>query len=297
MRLFTRADLDGIASVAMIMDMEEVEDLVFAHPKDMQDGLLEVQVGDGITNLPFHENARLWFDHNPAGGNEDSLPEGVKGKVANALSSARLIYDYYNSPELDKYKELLDETDRLESANLSFKDVLLPEGWLMLGYTLDPRTGLGGFREYSFQVIDAIRSGKSIEDILRMKSVRGRIDRYFMEEEIFKRAIMTNSSQDVNVSITDFRNLDRSPTGNRYMVYVLYARCDVNVRIYRHRDVEKTVVAVGKSVFNRNHPMHIGNLMAEYGGGGPEGAGTCTLEAESADETIKEIINRLKRKN
>ncbi len=296
MRLFTRADLDGIASVAMIMDMEEVEDLIFTHPKDMQDGLLDVQVGDGITNLPFHENARLWFDHNPAEGEDHSLPEGVQGKIANARSSARLVHEYYNSPELDKYINLLEETDRLESADLTFEDVLLPEGWLMLGYTLDPRTGLGGFQEYSLQVIDSIRKGKSIDDILQMKSVRGRIDRYFMEEEIFKRAIMTCSSQESNVSITDFRNLERTPTGNRYMVYVLYARCDVNVRIYRHRDVEKTVVAVGKSVFNRNHPMHIGNLMAEYGGGGPDGAGTCTLEAESADDTIKEIINRLKRK-
>ncbi len=105
MRLFTRADLDGIASVAMIMDMEDVEDLIFAHPKDMQDGLLEVQVGDGITNLPFHPNARLWFDHNPAEGEENNLPEGVEGKVADALSSARLIYEYYNSPELEKYRE------------------------------------------------------------------------------------------------------------------------------------------------------------------------------------------------
>ncbi|MDP8209103.1 MAG: hypothetical protein P9L92_20740 [Candidatus Electryonea clarkiae] len=294
MRLLTRADLDGVVCAAMIMEHEDVSEIVFTHPKDMQDGLIEVQKGDGISNLPFHPNAGLWFDHHDKAEEVEEMPEGVRGRVDVAKSAARLVYEYYAAQDLHKYEDMLEETDRLDSATLTMEDVLDPGGWILLGYTLDPRTGLGGFRDYSMEVIEAIKEGKTIDEILEMPSVQGRVNRYFADGEIFKKALMECTTEDGNVSITDFRPLDKTPTGNRFLVFALFPDSDVNVRIYRHRDASKIMVAAGKSIFIRTHPGHIGKLMADYEGGGLRGAGTCPVNASTAEQSIQEIVNKLK---
>ncbi len=294
MRLITRADMDGIVSAVMIMDKEPVDEIIFSHPKDVQDGKVEVFEGDAIANLPYWPKASLWFDHHDEAAKRGEMPEGVKGKVGEAPSAAGLVYSYYNTPDFDKYTELVKETDKMDSANLDYSDVLNPKGWMLLGFTLDPRTGLGGFKEYSMQVIEAIRSGESVENILEMPGVNGRITRYLFEEEKFKKDMINCTEMDGNVSITDFRPLDHIPTGNRFLVYAFFARCNINVRIYNHRDPNLVMCAVGKSIFDRDHPVHVGELMAEFGGGGLAGAGTCPLEKAKADDAIKKIVDRLK---
>ena len=294
MRLITRADFDGVASAVFIGDMEDVKAIVFAHPKDMQDGLVKVEAGDAISNLPYHPNADLWFDHhNKVEDLPDPMPD-IRGKCGVAPSAARLVYEFYNSPKLLKYEPMLKEVDKVDSANLSMQDVLDPQGWVLLSYTIDPRTALGGFREYSLSIIDAIRSGMTIEEILKMPAVSGRVDRFFFDGELFKKATVNNSELDGNVIVTDFRNLDRIPTGNRFLVFPLYLKGNVQVRIFWNHTKDKIMLTVGKSIFNRTCEINIGRLMSEYDGGGLEGAGSCPLDPDLADKQIAEIIIKLK---
>ncbi len=294
MRLITRADFDGVASAVFISDMEKISEIVFAHPKDMQDGLVDVEPGDAIANLPYSPKAALWFDHhNKAEDLPDPMP-AVRGKCGVAPSAARLVYEFYDSPKLKKYESMLVEVDKVDSANLDMEDVLDPKDWVLLSYTIDPRTAMGGFREYSLSLIQAIREGKSIEEILKLKSVEGRLERFLIDEDVFKKALVSNSKLDGNVIVTDFRGLDHIPSGNRFLPFPLFLKGNVQVRTHWKFTKDMVIVAVGKSIFNKTCDVHIGKLMSKYGGGGLEGAGSCPLTPDVADAKIAEIIQSLK---
>ncbi len=293
MRILTRADLDGIVAAAVIMEHEEVDDIKFVHPKDMQDGLVDVKKGDVLSNLPFHPNASMWFDHHNKAEEVEEMPEGVRGKVGVADSAARIAYEYYGKAKLKRYREMLDETDRLDSATLTHKDVLDPDRWILLGYTLDPRSGFGRFREYSMEIINAIREGLTIEEILELPGAKARTAKYFEDQHAFKKALMEHTHMEKNVSVTDFRGVNDVPKGNRFMVFALFDQCNINMRIYDHRDENLIMCAVGKSIFDRTHPVHVGQLMDKYDGGGLPGAGTCPIEKAKAEETLKEILEAL----
>ncbi len=295
MRLYTRADLDGVTSAVMITQKEPISEVVFVHPKDMQDGLIEVLPGDAISNLPFHPNATLWFDHH---NNAEDLPKDmpdVAGKCGVAPSAARLVYEYYNDKQFDGYEVMLHQTDRVDSANLDMEDVIDPQGWVLLSYTLDPRTGLGGMRGYAITIIDAIRSGLTIDQILDLPIVKGRVNRYFFEVELFQQELKKHSKLVNNIILTDFRSLDKTPTGNRFLVFALYPNGNVQIRVFWIKNRTRVMAAVGKSIFDRSCDVHIGDLMAEYGGGGLDGAGTCQFAPDEADEKIVEIFKRLRK--
>ncbi len=299
MRLFTRADMDGVLCAAMIADMEDIRQIVFAHPNDIENNLIEIKPGDAIANLPFHENAGLWFHRNIKEGVAERA-KNVRGKFGAAHSTARLVYQFYsadvNKADIlkNKYEEPVDDTDQLNSALLTYEDVLKPEGWILLGFTLDPRTGLGSYQEYSIEIIEALRSAVPLEQILDLPMVKTRIKRYLRDEYNFKKMLMDHTVEYGNISVTDVRNMDEMPIGNRFVVYALFPRCNVNIRMYDHRDATKTMFALGKSLFDHSLPHHIGKLMEQYGGGGLDGAGTCPIYSREADEKLQEIIKKLR---
>jgi len=294
MRLITNDDFDGVVCASMIADMEKIDEIHFAHPKDVEDGLVEVRDGDIVANLPFHPNASMWFDHHAKGDEVSVLPAGVKGRVGISPSAASLVYGYYNSEKLEHYNEVLKYVDKYDEANLTYEEVLKPESWVLLGITLDSRTALGDTSEYALEIIAALRKGLPINEILELPVAKGRVRNYLRDEIKFKKEIMRCTDMEGPVSITDFRGLDEIPVGNRFQVFALFSRCNVNVRVYDHRDVTKVMVAVGKSIFDRSNTHHIGDLMAKYGGGGLEGAGSCPLPVNGADGIINDIVKRLK---
>ena len=294
MRLFTNTDFDGVLSAAMIADAEHINEIKFVHPKDMQDGIVDVEKGDIIANLPFHENAGTWFDHHGEATKGFSQRNNIKGIVGESPSAARLIFEYYDPEVMKKYTSAVKYCDKYDSANLTYEEVLKPEGWILLGMLLDPRTELEDREQFALEVIQALRKGNDIEEILELPAVKARARDYIREEDDFKKELMSCTYRDGNVSITDFRGKDKIPVGNRFLVFALFARCNVNVRLYDHEDVTKRVCAVGKSIFDRSNPVHVGELMKTYGGGGLEGAGTCTLPVNGVDGIVNDIIKRLK---
>jgi hypothetical protein len=292
MRLITNHDFDGVVCAAMIADMENVHEVVFAHPKDLEDGLIEVFPGDMIANLPFHKNAELWFDHH-SGSYEQS--NNVRGRVGNAPSTAGLVYDFYKDRDgIEKFEKALKWVDKYDHAQLTYEEVLRPEGWILLAITLDPRTELDDSMMYSLEIVNVLRKGLEIKEIMALPFVKRRVMQYIRDEHLFKKEVMRCTMVEGNVSITDLRGLDRIPSGNRFLVFPLFARCNVNIRIYDHRDVTKVMVAVGKSIFDKSCKVNIGDLMAKFGGGGLDGAGSCPLPTNGADGIINDIIKRLK---
>jgi hypothetical protein len=293
MRVFTRGDMDGLTSVILLSLAEDVTEIAFAHPKDMQDGKIPVTDYDIITNLPYVAGCALWFDHHSSEDEVAAATISFKGSFAIAPSAARVIYKYYKRPEFEKYAELLKATDKLDSADLTIEDVSNPFGWILLGLTLDPRSGLGaGFRDYFKKVVDYAKA-MPLDKILEQPDVKTRCQRILKEQEAFKRILMDHSHQENNVIITDFRGVKDIPAGNRFLVFTLYPGANVEARIFPGA-LSNTVVAVGQSIFNRTCKTDLGKLMAKYGGGGHRGAATCQLPNAEADRKIAEIIKRLK---
>lgn len=293
MNVITRGDLDGLTSCVLITEMEDIDEIKFAHPKDMQDGDVEVDSNDVIINLPYHPACAMWFDHHDSEVDAPKTPHDVKGKQGIAPSAARLVYEYYDDPALARFGELLSETDRVDSARLAIEDILNPTRFILLSYTLDPRSGLGAFRRYFINLVDWLKT-KKIEEIMEIPEVEGRITMILNEQERYRQALLETSYLDDNIIVTDFRRFDTSPAGNRFLIYTLFPAGNISIRIFHGRQHEFVVAAVGHSIVNRTSKTHVGNLLSEYGGGGLKGAGTVQMSADDADETIATIIKQMK---
>ncbi|MBV8489085.1 MAG: exopolyphosphatase [Candidatus Eremiobacteraeota bacterium] len=290
----TRADLDGLTSAILLQEVIPIEQVDFAHPKDVQDGKFAISENDVLANLPYDERAALWFDHHLSQAEDETTNREVKGRFALAPSAARVIADHYASPKFERYAELLTATDKLDSAQLDRDDVVNPQGWVLVGYTLDPRSGLGAFKEYFRHLMGLARS-KPIGEILEDPEVKAHVARLKRENEDFKRHLVERSREDGNVVITDVRGMRSTPSGNRFLIYDLYPNANVSVRVADGHDGSYVAIQVGRSILNRTNRTNVGALMANYGGGGHEGAGTCQPKIDDADRVLHEIVETLKR--
>jgi hypothetical protein len=296
MRLVTRGDLDGLTCAVLITHCEKIEEILLIHPQDVTDKKFRATEDDILANLPYQKGCGKWFDHHLLTRSNERPPESFDGRYALAPSAARVVYEYYvgQHPMLQKYETLLAETDRFDAAQLEMEDVLDPKDYVLLGYTLDPRTGLGAYRDYFLKLVGALQS-KPLETVMALPDVRQRVQTLQEQDEAFREATRSRSRLDGNVVLTDFRDLDKIPAGNRFLVYTLFPRANVSVRAHRGPSGDRIACAVGHSIFNRTCRTRVGELMSEYGGGGHVGAGTCLLPAAEADAKIAEIVERLKR--
>jgi hypothetical protein len=297
MRLVTRGDLDGLTSAVIITMKESVDDLLLVHPQDITDKRVAIRPDDILANVPYDPRCGLWFDHHLLTASNEQPPENVKGRHRLASSAARLVYEYYleqepDDPALLRLARLVDETDRLDAALLTPDDVEHPRDYILLGYTIDSRTGLGDFESYFKMLIEALKT-MSIAEVLALPEVRARIERIRSDQTEFKSLLSRNSFQLNNVVVTDLREIERLPAGNRFLVYSLFPEANVSLRVHwgpRHGSV---VAAVGHSIFNRTCNTSVGDLMSRYGGGGHRGAGTCILPLDHAADAIDEILFEL----
>jgi len=295
MRLVTRADLDGLTCAVIITSCEDIDEVVLVHPQDITDKRFAVRSDDILANLPFTRCGK-WFDHHILTDNNQFPREKFDGGYGLAASAARIVYDYYlgQNPDLRRYEALLFDTDRLDSAQLNVDDVLDPKGYILLGLTLDPRTGLGAFCEYFMQMLDALKT-RTIDEILALPEVQEKTQRMAQQDAQFREITLATSRLDGNVVFTDFREASPMPVGNRFIVYTLFPQANVQLRVHWGPSKLHVAAAVGHSIFNRTCRTNVGILMSAYGGGGHKGAGTCLLPAETADLKIAEIITALKK--
>lgn len=293
MRLVTRGDLDGLTCAILLHEVEQIEEVVLAHPKDVQDGKVDITSNDILANLPYDSRAGMWFDHHSSQASEAERPEGFKGAYSIAPSAARVIADHYKSPKFQRFATLLDETDKLDAAQLSMDDVRHPDGWILLGYTLDPRTGLGGFRDY-FQKLVRLGREQPVDQILQEPEVAERVRRVREETREFLHHLEQVAKLDKNVIYMDVRGMKNLPAGNRFLVYTIFMRGNVSMRVADGLAGKFISIQVGHSIFNRTCKTNVGELMAKWGGGGHRGAGTCQPTMDVAEQAIQDILETLK---
>jgi len=295
MKILTRGDMDGLTSTVFLTIAQSVTEMRFAHPKDVQDGKVKVDKDDIIVNLPFVPGCGMWFDHHVSEEHKLEKQGKFEGRFAVAPSAARVVYDHYkqHQKEFDKFTELLEATDRLDSAHLTKDEVEKPTGWILLGLTLDPRTGLGPeFQKYFRWLADYIKE-VPLAKILQHPEVKKRTDRVLKEQEDFKKLLQAHSKADGPIVITDLRGKKDLPVGNRFLIFAMFPQCNVEARIFNGH-AGQVVIAAGSSIFNRTLNVNIGNLLAQYGGGGHAGAGTAQLAPDKAEGQLKEILAKLK---
>lgn len=301
-RLITRSDMDGLVCGVLLKELELIEDVTFAHPKDMQDGLIEVGTSDITTNLPYVEGVYLAFDHHA------SETERVKGAPANhvidakAPSAARVVYDYFGGAERfpDIPSDMMDAVDKADMANFTKEEILNPEGWVLLSFLMDARTGLGRFRDFNIsnyqlmmKLIDYCRKHNQIGDILKLPDVKERVDLYFDHQMKFREQIQRCATVHKNLVVLDLRQEETIWAGNRFVLYALFPQTNISIHVLWGKNKQNTVFAIGKSIMNRTSKTHIGKLCLEYGGGGHEAAGTCQVENLRSEEVLNDIIQKI----
>ena len=302
-RLVTRSDFDGLVCAALLKQLGMLEDILFVHPKDMQDGKVEVRPTDITTNLPYVPGVHLAFDHH------DSEVERVGAEApANhvidpaARSAARVVFDHFGGFAVfgDKpWREILPAVDKADSADFTEAEILDPQGWVLLSFLMDPRTGLGRFRDFRIsnyqlmmQLIDACTE-QTIEEILQTPDVAERVELYRAHDQRAVAQLKRCSEVHGDVVVLDLRNEGVIHPTNRFTIYALFPQCRVSVHVLWGLKQQNTVFAVGKSIIDRTSPVDVGSLMLAYGGGGHEAAGTCQVANEIAADVRGELVAQL----
>ncbi|GBC61126.1 exopolyphosphatase [Desulfonema ishimotonii] len=290
MRIVTRPDFDGIVCAALLYETEKISEPVhWVEPNDMQKGRVEVREGDIIANLPYNKNCAMWFDHHYT--NRPDTP--FEGSFAIAPSAAGLVFEYYKDKFQRDYTELIRETDRIDSADLTLDEVLRPEDYpyILLSMTISGRDHSD--QRYWERLIQLLRNC-DIDDILRDPEVRERCETVVEQNRAYQTALRQHTTCKQHVTITDFRSYKKTPRGNRFLIYSLFPEAVVSVSIRRDiHDREKIIVGLGHSIFNRNCHVNVGLLLSRFGGGGHRGAGSCTVREDRAESCIAEIVDTL----
>jgi nanoRNase/pAp phosphatase (c-di-AMP/oligoRNAs hydrolase) len=299
-RLVTRSDFDGLVCAVLLRELDIIDDILFVHPKDMQDGKIEITGRDITTNLPYVDSAHMVFDHHLS----EVTRVGQKSNHiidASAPSAARVVYRHFGGQERfpTVSEEMMIAVDQADSAQYDKADILAPERWTLLNFIMDARTGLGRFRTFRIsnyqlmmELIEYCRS-HSIEDILSLPDVKERTELYFEQQHRFIRQIEANARQDGKVVTLDLREQDPIWAGNRFMIYALYPTATVSIHVIKGLKGMNTVLAVGKSILDRSSKANIGDLMLARGGGGHLAAGTCQVENHQAEAILAELVGEL----
>jgi len=300
-RLVTRRDFDGLVCAVLLKEMDLIDDIAFVHPKDMQDGKIEISSRDITTNLPFVPGVHLAFDHHASELDRLDHEPGNLVIDPDAPSAARVVYRYYGGkqefPTISD--DLMEAVDKGDAAQFEKDEVINAQGWPLLNFLMDARTGLGRFKEFRIsnyqlmmELIDYCRN-HSIEEILELPDVKERVELYRSQEEKFKEQIKRCSVVHKNLVVLDLRNEETIFAGNRFMIYALYPESNISIHVLWGLKKQNTVFATGKSIFDRSSKTNVGALMLKYGGGGHHAAGTCQVENDQADDVLKELIEKI----
>jgi nanoRNase/pAp phosphatase (c-di-AMP/oligoRNAs hydrolase) len=300
MRLITRSDFDGLACGALLLEAGIINSYTFAHPKDLQDGLVPVTENDCLANVPYVPGCGLWFDHHSSEEERLDLKGKYEGESRCAPSCARIIYEYYGGKErFPQFDDLMTAVDKVDSGNLTKDEILNPKGWILVGFLMDPRTGLGRFRNFTvsnYQLMEKLLvccRTMTTQEILDMDDIKERIVLYTEQSERFAKMVYKHTKTEKDVIITDLRGVETIYTGNRFMIYSLYPEQNISAWIVDGKGGQGCAVAVGYSILNRTSNVNVGKLMLKYGGGGHKMVGTCQFSDADAKTQLPKLLDEL----
>ncbi|OED43645.1 exopolyphosphatase [Chromatiales bacterium (ex Bugula neritina AB1)] len=299
-RLITRSDFDGLVCVVLLKYLDILSDIKFVHPKDMQDGKVEITENDITTNVPYVPGCHLAFDHH--------LSETIRNTAhdnhiidADAPSAARVVYEYYGGASTfpATWVEMMEAVDQADSAQYVRSEILEPTNWTLLNYLMDARTGLGRFHDFRIsnyelmmQLIDKC-ANYEIEEILQLPDVMERIELYEQMKNKAKDQIKRCATIKDNLIILDLREEELIFPTNRFMVYAIYPECNISIHQIWGLKKQNVVFAIGKSILKRDSNTNVGELCLRYGGGGHLAAGTCQIDHDRAEQVLKELTTQI----
>jgi nanoRNase/pAp phosphatase (c-di-AMP/oligoRNAs hydrolase) len=299
-RLVTRSDFDGLVCAALLKELGMLDEVTFVHPKDVQDGKVELGPGDITTNLPYHPGVGMAFDHH----HSETLRIGESPAnhviVPGAESAARVVFEHFGGSErFPGLEELMAAVDKGDAARFTLEEILEPSGWVLLNVLMDPRTGLGRFRDFRIsnyqlmmQLIDVCTS-MSVEEILATPDVAERVELYRAHAAAAQEQIRRCATVHGDLVVLDLRDEEVIHPTNRFTIYALFPQCTVSIHVLWGLKQQNTVFAVGKSILDRSSAVDVGELMLSYGGGGHEAAGTCQVPNEDAERVLGELVTRI----
>jgi nanoRNase/pAp phosphatase (c-di-AMP/oligoRNAs hydrolase) len=297
----TRSDFDGLICAVLLKHLGIMDEWKFVHPKDVQDGLVQVTKDDILANVPYVPGVGMWFDHHSS--EKERLRFEYKYEGASELkpSCARVIWDFYggknNFPEL--FLEMMEYVDKCDSGQLTRDEVLEPKGWVLLSFIMDPRTGLGRYKDYRISNYNLMMNmvewcgSLPIDEILSQPDVQERIERYFEQNELFQQQLTRCTAIHKNLAVIDLRDDVEIFTGNRFLVYSLFPDCNISMHVMWGREKQNVVFTVGHSIINRTSKTDVGKLMLEYDGGGHERVGTCQVATLRAERIKSQLIESI----
>ena len=300
MRLITRSDFDGLACGALLKEAGIIDSWKFAHPKDLQDGLVEVTEDDCLANVPYVKGCGLWFDHHSSEHERLALEGQYKGESRITPSCARIIYEYYGGKEkFPQFDDMMEAVDKVDSGQLTIDEIQNPTGWILIGFLMDPRTGLGRWRNFTIsnyqlmeKLIDACRT-MTTDEILNLPDVKERIDVYYEQTEKFKEMVRKYTQVGGNVIISDLRGVDPIYSGNRFLIYSMYPEQNISAWIVCGKGGVGCSAAVGYSILNRTSNVDVGSLMLKYNGGGHKNVGTCQFDDDTMLTELPKMLKEL----
>ncbi|MEZ4526276.1 MAG: exopolyphosphatase [Desulfobacterales bacterium] len=304
MRLLTRSDFDGLGCAVLLKEVGVIDDIKFVHPKDIQDGKIEVTENDLLANVPYVKGCGLWFDHHSSEEERKAYGSFKGVSDTSAPSAARVIYNYYGGDKkfTDSHiRNLVAAVDKADSADFGAEEILNPEGWVLLSFIMDPRTGLGRYKDYKISnyqlMMDMIGycRTKSVEEILELPDVKERVNRYFEQDRLFREMIRANTVARDKVIVLDLRNQEEIYTGNRFLMYSLYPEQNISIQVIWGLNRQNIVMTCGYSIINKTATVDVGALMLRYGGGGHRRVGTCQVPVEDADRVLEELVTEMNR--
>ncbi len=305
MRLLTRSDFDGLMCAVLLRELGLYEEIQYVHPKDIQDGKVEVSSRDVLVNIPFVPGCGMWFDHHTSEEERGLMKEHpFEGASWPAPSCARVVYEYYggNMGKLGKFRSMVSWADKCDSAQFTPQEILDPQGWVLLSFIMDPRTGLGyhkGYRISNYQLMEELVEHllyQDIEAILDLPDVQERIRRYREYQKPFEEYMLRHSRTVGNAIVTDLRGSEEHIPGNRHVIYALFPDQNISLRIFDGKNREFCVFSVGHSILNRTSGVDVGRLLLHYGGGGHFRVGTCQVPYEEAERVLEEMLQVINRK-
>ena len=290
MRIVTRPDFDGIVCAALLYEVEHVDmPILWTEPGEIQQSKVEIKTGDILANLPYDERCNLWFDHHIS--NKTDKP--FKGAFEIAPSAARVIYAHYQDKLAGKYDKLVEETDKIDAAQLTRDEVLSPEKYpyILLSMTIANRDKQD--EAYWNRLVDLLRQ-KSITGVMEDKEVHNKCDDIIQQNVYYQDILERYTTLDHHIAITDLRSFAMAPFGNRFLIYALFPEATVSVRV-RHADNDKntTIISVGHNIFNKKCLVNIGMMLSRFNGGGHMGAGACSFASDHYDAYVNQIIDIL----
>lgn len=297
----TRSDFDGLICAVLLKHVGMMDEWKFIHPKDVQDGFIQVGKTDILANVPYVPGVGFWFDHHSSEKDRLKFDYTYDGASEPKPSCARVIWDYFGGQDTfpPEFGEMMEYVDRCDSGQLTSDEILQPEGWVLLSFLVDPRTGLGRYKDYRISNYSLMMkivewcSTLPVEEILGQPDVRERVKRYFEQDKLFRRQLARCTAVHKNLAVIDLLDETEIYTGNRFLIYSLYPQCNISMHVLWGRDKQNVVFTVGHSILNRTGKTNVGRLMLEYGGGGHERVGTCQVATIRLEKIKKDLIERI----